>query len=185
MTGLLAGGPDVPETFDSLHHDEWYRTAQVAVVVGRRWSTHVKTELEISASGEGRQFGGYVVAVPNVAYPVPVYSERFTALRQVSGSFVWQFFDNEWVHPFVQAGVGVDFERVRTVTPEQYLLGPRGLLAEERREGPDTTARAAVVLGTGVKLYATPRLFVRSDARFGGTRRGLHAAFRVGLGVDF
>lgn len=186
VTGVLIGRPDIPETFDSLHHDEWYRTAQVAVVVGRRWSTHVKTELEISAGREGRQFGGYVVAVPNVAYPVPVYSERFTALRQVSGSFVWQFFDNEWVHPFVQAGVGIDFERVRTVTPTQRWLGPAGpVLAEERREGPDTTARAAVVLGTGVKLYATPRLFVRSDARFGGTGRGVHAVFRVGLGVDF
>lgn len=186
VTGVLAGRPHVPPSFDTLHHDQWYRTAHVAMIVGRRWTTHVVTELEVSAGSEGRQFGGYVVAVPSVAYPVPVYSERFTAMRQVSGSLVWQFFDNEWVHPFVLAGVGVDFERVRSVTPRQYLLGPSGsVLAEERREGPDTTARAGVVLGTGLKLYATPRVFVRTDARVTGTRGGLHAAFRVGVGADF
>jgi hypothetical protein len=132
------------------------------------------------------------VTIAGVPYPVPYASERFTTLRQASGSVVWQFFNNEWVHPFVEAGVAANFERVRThIRAQNYyvtdprLPGSRVIVTEERFEGPDTTTTMGLVLGGGAKLYATPRVFVRTDGRFIGDGSRHSVALRLGLGVDF
>lgn len=190
VAGVLAARPDLDD--DDPYRDDWYQSGHVAVIVGRHLSRNLKVELELSTSAEGRQYLYRLISVPAVLYPVPIASERFARQQQVSGSLVWQFFDNEWVHPFVHAGVAADFERVRSYTPPQshYVGDPRlpnsrFVLTEERREGPDTTTRAGVVVGGGAKLYVTPRMFVRTDGRFTGNTRAHHVEFRLGLGVDF
>ena len=188
--GALAARPALESS--DRYRDEWYDTGQLALVVGRHLTPHFKVELEASTAAEGHQFVERYVTVPNAGYPVPYATERFTTLRQVSGSVIWQFFENEWAHPFVQAGVAADVERVRSFTPAQTfytgdprLPGSRVEIAEERRDGPDTTTTAGLVLGGGAKLYATPRVFVRTDGRLTANRGGRHVAFRLGVGVDF
>ena len=123
--GALAARPELESS--DRYRDEWYNTGQLALVVGRHLTPHFKVELEASTAAEGHQFVERYVTVPNAAYPVPYATERFTTLRQVSGSVIWQFFENEWAHPFVQAGVAADVERVRSFTPAQtfYIGDPR------------------------------------------------------------
>lgn len=188
--GVLAGRPDLPDT--DRYRDTWYDTGQAGLIVGRHLSTNLKVELELSTAAEGRQYVERYVTVPGVTHPVPYGTERFTTQRQLSGSLVWQFFENQWVHPFVQAGVSADVERVRSHTPAQSfyvgdprLPGSRVVVTEERHEGPDTTTTAGLVLGSGAKLYATPHVFIRTDGRVTANGRGHHVAVRLGLGVDF
>jgi hypothetical protein len=190
VAGVLAVRPELENT--DRYRDAWYDTGLIGLVVGRHLSTNLKVELEVSTAAEGSQYVERYAIVPNLAQPVPYGSERFTTLRQASGTLVWQFFDNEWVHPFLQAGVAADVESVRSFSPEQTvyigdprLPGSRVIIAEERREGPATTTTAGLLLGGGVKLYATPQVFVRADSRVTGNSRCRHVAFRLGFGVDF
>jgi hypothetical protein len=190
MAGFLAGHSDLQATRG--YRDEWFHTGQGGITLGRHLSPHFKVDIEFTGSGEGSRFVDRYVTVPGSSYPIPIGSEQQLSLRQVVTTATWQFLDNEWIHPFVQAGVAVDFDRVRTHTwrQEHYtgdprLPGTRVVIAEEANEGPTTTTTARAVVGAGVKMYASPRIFVRTDARFGAGRRSQHLVFRVGVGVDF
>jgi hypothetical protein len=190
LAGFLAGHSEVQETRG--YRDEWFHTGQGGITLGRHLSPHVKVDVEFTGSGEGRRFIDRYVTLPGFPYPVPIGSEQHSSLRQVVTTATWQFFDNEWIHPFVQGGVTVDFDRVRTHTwrQEHYtgdprLPGTRVVIAEEAKEGPITTTTARAVVGGGVKMYASPRVFIRSDARFAAGRRAQHLVFRIGVGVDF
>ena len=128
--------------------------------------------------------------VPGSLYPYWTVTEETTWARSLGAVAAWQFRDNEWVHPFVLAGVAADVDRTRRYVPEQFLPGdPRGGILPRRItesvEEESTVARASAVIGGGAKLYFRERAFVRSDVRltFGRDRQNL--AFRAGVGLDF
>lgn len=190
VVGVLAGHPETANV--DRYGDNWYDTAQAGLIWGRYLTAHVKGEIELSTSGEGRQYLYSLITIPGYPYPAPYRADRFSRLRQVSGSLVWQFFDNQWVHPFLQAGVAADFERVRTYTPAQSIVvgdprsaGSRVEIIAERTDGPHTTTTARLFLGGGAKMYVTEQLFFRADGRVAGNGKSHHTAVRIGLGLDF
>lgn len=190
VAGGLAGHGEVPD--NARFADSWSRAGLAGVVIGWHWTAHVKAEFEVAASGEGHQFVERSVTVANDPYPVPYGSDQFTRVREAAATLMWQFFDNQWVHPFVQAGVAVDVERQRFYTwPNTFYTGdPRTagtqvIVTGERREGLATRATVRGVVGGGAKLYVSPRVFVRSDARLAIGSRIEHIAFRAGIGCDF
>jgi hypothetical protein len=189
MAGLFAGR--TPRSGDgSRYQDLWFHNVQGAAILGRHLTPHLKLELEASATGGGSQFRDRIVVVPGDPYPYPVGYEMTTSVRSIAAALTWQFRDNEWIHPFVQAGVSTDFDHVSTRTWEQYLFGqprpgaPPQRIVEERIEEA-TTTHVRALLGAGAKFYFAPRGFVRSDARW--TFDGSHSniALRAGVGVDF
>lgn len=172
------------------YQDVWFHTAQGAAILGRHLTPHLKLELEGSITNSGTQIRDRVVTVPGSPYPHPVASEVTTAVRSIAAAVTWQFRDNEWIHPFVQAGVSSDFEDVTVRTWEQFLSvqprpgePPMRLIEEHLEETTSTEVRA--LLGAGAKFYVGERGFVRSDARwsFDGSRSNI--VLRVGVGVDF
>jgi hypothetical protein len=185
--GYLAVRPDL-ETADR-YADRWYASGQVGLIGGWYITRQVKAEVEFSTSSEGRQWIIQQVPIPGASYPAIIGTERISQLREVTGVVAYQFFDNEWVHPFVMLGVAADFERVRTYRPRvTHVIDPRVpavFSAPEVREGPETTTSARLLFGGGAKFYVTQRVFVRTDGRFGAGEGGSHVAFRLGLGVDF
>ena len=190
VAGYLGVRPEI-ERLDR-YADRWYDAGQAGVTVGRYFTPNLKAEVELSTSTEGRQWITKQVSIPGVAFPVPYGTERFGTLREVSAALVYQFFENEWAHPFVLIGVAGDFDRVRSYTARQtYFVGDsrtppaQVVVTDEIREGPETTTHARVLFGGGGKFYATQRVFVRADGRFGSGDGGRHVAFRLGFGVDF
>jgi hypothetical protein len=103
----------------------------------------------------------------------------------------WQFRENEWIHPFVQAGVTADFDRVTVRTWEQFFYGARDpgvplqQLQEARVEGPTVTRDVRAAVGGGAKLYFNARAFVRTDGRWTFDRTRHNIALRLGVGIDF
>lgn len=187
-TGLFYGRP--PKV-SANEFDNWYHTGLLGFTVGRYLTPHVKVEGELGMTGEGRRFVQRFIDVPGRG-PYPVGSEHLLNMRSVSGALTWQFLENQWVHPFVSAGVSVDLDRTRVHTwPQSYypghpfLPGPR-IPSAEQIEDVGTTARVRGLIGAGAKLYVTPRAFFRTEARVGvGAERSGHVAFRVGFGFDF
>ena len=190
VAGYLGVRPEI-ELLDR-YADRWYDAGQAGVALGRYFTPNLKAEVELSTSTEGRQWITRHVTLPGASFPLPYGTERFGTLREVSASLVYQFFENEWAHPFVLVGVAGDFDRVRSYTARQtYFVGDSRLppsqvvVTDEIREGPETTTHARVLFGGGGKFYANQQVFVRADGRFGTGQGGRHVAFRLGVGVDF
>lgn len=188
-TGVFVGHPAIA---DGDTYDDWYQSATLGVTVGRYLTPHVKVEGELTLGGEGSRYGQRVVQVPGLG-PYPVSTEHLTRTNSVSGALVWQFFENQWVHPFVFAGASVDFDRRGFHTWHQsYFRGDPRIAGNEifvsRDEtvyiGTDRTVRG--LIGGGAKLYVGSRAFFRADTRLGiGAADSGHVAFRLGFGVDF
>jgi hypothetical protein len=189
LGSLFLGRPDLPsqDRFD----DTWYGTGEAAFGVGWHWTPQLKGEFEVSLSGEGRQYVYESITAPNVAQTVFRSSQHYTSTRAVSAAATWQFFDNEWVHPFMQAGMSIDLDRSRSYVPASTFFtgdprtGVTQIVTPEERTGPHTTTSARALLGLGAKLYVTPRLFVRTDSRAVFDRKTARLSFRAGVGVDF
>jgi hypothetical protein len=186
--GFFAGRPEIPEPSD--YQQRWFRTGQAAVIVGRHLTPHVKAEFELATTAEGRLILARYLTLPNGA-TIPYGAERRSTTRGVSASVIWQFRDNEWVHPFVHAGVATDVDRVSTHTWRQplYISDPRApgapaIVIAESDERSDTT-RTCLVIGGGTKIYLTPHTFLRTDGRLATGGSGQHLAFRIGFGAEF
>jgi hypothetical protein len=189
FAGVLAGS--APLERDEPYGDDWLHTGQGGVIVGRHVTTHLKVEFEASATGSASRFVQQFVTAPGIPYPYPVGSEVITSVRSLVGAVTWQFFDNEWVHPFVTAGVAADFERRGLhVWEQRYYPGdPRStgsvLVAADRREGPETSRVLRGLFGGGAKLYVHERAFIRADGRLAIGANAHNVAFRIGVGLDF
>jgi hypothetical protein len=185
--GFLAGYTPRPE--DATGYQEtWFQNIQGAAIVGRHFSTHLKLELEASLTTRGSQFRERLVNVPGTTTPYSIGSEVFTQVGSVGASATYQFGRNEWVHPFVQAGVSADFDRQTVRTWEQFVYSggrlPPQRVVEERMDGPTTHRAIRGVIGGGAKLYVSERAFFRTDSRWTFGRDRHHWAARIGFGVD-
>jgi hypothetical protein len=180
--GIFIHHPEV-EAPDA-YYDDWYSQPLGAVVLGRHFGPHFKLELDVSASGEGRQYISRSVAVPQSPLPILFSAERYSDVREVGVLATWQFFENEWIHPFVQGGVIVDVERVRWLSYPTFPRGPAPPFVPPLDEDVTRTTAGGLV-GLGAKLYISERVFIRPDGRFGINSRGHHVTLRAGLGVDF
>lgn len=187
--GLFAG--HTPTQDDRPYADEWFHTVQASLVVGAYLTPHVKLEVDASLTGSGHWFEERLVHLPGNPAPYPIFAEVEASVRSIGTSLVWQFRNNEWVHPFVRAGVAAEFDR-REVHVWEQIYYPR-----DPREGAlptpvvqpgvrvSTVSRARAVLGGGAKFYMTQRAFVRTEglATFDDERQNV--AFRIGAGIDF
>lgn len=153
--------------------DNWYDTVRGGVSVGRYWTTNLKTEVEVMTSGEGTRYS--------------YRAQEYLRLSQGSARVVWQFFDNQWIHPYVLAGVTVDADRRRTFVLDQYprAIDPRGPIVPPRTVGPDTSYQAGAIAGAGAKLYMSPRLFANTGVLVTQAKRARTVSIVFGLGLDF
>ena len=177
------------DTDDSIGYvDDWDHTAQGAVVLGRYLSRHLKFELEASTTTGGVRYASTAVPLPDVPYPYPLFSEVRTAVRSLSGVVAWQFRSNEWVHPFVLAGLSGDWDDVEVhVPPQSYRSDPRvpSIPISDGATESATTPHLRGVFGAGAKLYFTEQAFIRTDGRLTWSPDRQNLSFRAGVGMDF
>lgn len=188
LVGLLSAHTAPP---GEDQYDDWFHVAEVGVVTGRHLSPQLKIEVEFSASEEGRQLVWRTLAVPGAPYRAGYSAYQRPSLRQLGGAITWQFFDNQWIHPFVQAGLFANHDRVRTHIRQQTLnpFNPRppttpiATIGPRDEEMTSTTLRGMV--GAGAKLYVSPRVFFRIGGRVIAGSRHQHITLRLGAGLDF
>lgn len=187
----VLGGWGAVREVDERSYASWDGVGVVALEIGRYWTDHVKSELQVQFTSEARSYGGYPERSidPGATIPIFRYSERFTRVASVAMTAQYQFFRNQWFHPFLGAGVSLDRDRVRLVWPEQTVPvgsnGPyRTLPREELPARIDATWRP-IIMG-GFKVYVAQRAFLRSDAGL-ALRQAGRSTFRwqFGAGFDF
>ncbi len=119
MGGLFLGHP--VDASDDRQYDRWYNTGTLAITAGRYLTPHLKIEAEGVLAGEGERYVTHLVQVPGYGQAA-VSTNQFVGINSVSGALVWQFFENQWAHPFVSAGASLDFDRERRQTWPQSVL---------------------------------------------------------------
>jgi hypothetical protein len=166
---------------------DWYTAGLLGAGAGRYWTEHLKTEAEVSATSRGT-----LVSFENVRderfLSSAIYRDHSYRLRTFSLVQSYQFRHNAWVHPFVGAGLDIDWERrttdgtVQTVDSrdEHVIVTSNPLPREEHTR---VIARAAAVVG--FKAYVARNAYLRTDVRASFTDELDQVAWRFGFGWDF
>ena len=158
------------------------------VDAGRYLSTHLK--IETSVMGSSEYYNSEPRSFPVAGLP-PEYSYLSWALSKrrstsVSAAATYQFFENQFAHPYVSAGVAAVLEHEHNFRPQHIAFVSRTPYDIPALDETTTRVFARPFVAAGWKSYFNERVFIRSEALFAVRPEGLsHATLRVGAGFDF
>jgi hypothetical protein len=168
--------------------NDWYVVAAGGGSVGHYLTSNLKAELRLAFSGEGRIFVEEPLEIPGQTFPAFRLREHRFRASTLGGGVLYQFFENQWFHPHVGAGLEIVRESDRTFAPEWRVPSRepgRPLVIPAFDGGTNVTWAVRPVLSTGFKWYVNERGFIRSDVRVAlGHKRAAHLAWTTGIGVD-
>jgi hypothetical protein len=171
---------------DIVQWDRWFGVAAGGGSVGYYWTSHLKMELDLSASNEGDHSTFVTIAIPGQTAPLFVQRDHETRFTTASAGLVGQFFENVWFHPFVNAGFELVRERehIETVPPPVPPRGPTFTPTPASETRVRYSGRPYA--GAGFKAYISERTFFRTEIRTTWSSEGLSSlGWRSGIGVDF
>jgi opacity protein-like surface antigen len=187
---VYAGRQGVNRRLGTFEWDSWYESAQAAGSVGYYLTPNLKLEAGVSR-GATASLSLPIPQLPN--QPWGYVRPREHRFRTSGGSAAvhYQFFRNQWFHPF--AGVGVEWLHERQSAD---ALAPT---AEVRSGGvivlpaipalpaiAESRSTVAPFGSAGFKVYVSRRAFLRTDLQVALSRRGSESAvWRAGGGFDF
>lgn len=171
--------------------DRWYDSGSVALSAGFFVTPHLKVEGDVGRSADATLYVTEPYAVPGLPYPYHRAREHRFQSTSGSGALVYQFFRNQWFHPFAGAGVQFQHERQRAdaLPAAGEIRGPSGVVVPVLPPLPAvdaTRTSARPYVTTGFKVYVSSRAFFRTDLRVAVDRGGAESTtWRAGVGVDF
>jgi len=145
------------------------------VEFGRYWTAHVKTSVGLMTAGQT------TYSSPNMPQ-VYQTTQTDTSKAAFSGTVVYQFYENAFIHPYVVAGAR--FAGVSQTTTIRSVIAPYPLMSVETVP---RTLKARPMGGGGFKSYFdNGRAFMRSELLMAVAPRGsAYAILQIGAGVDF
>jgi opacity protein-like surface antigen len=171
---VAAAKPDTGSLGGSFG-DDWYSALSGRVSAGRYLTSHLKTEIHAAMNGEGRV---YRQDPPSGTVPVFRASEHYFRTAAAGAGLFYQFFENQWFHPYAGAGLELVREEHRIVV----LDGRTGSRASVPAE---VSHAARPFLATGFKWYVADRAFVRAGVQGSLSSHGaVHIAWTTGFGAD-
>jgi len=169
-------------------YNDWRSQAGFSLGAGWYWTDHHQTRVEASGTTETTVYSAIPPPFGGGQPFMPV--RRSFESRRISVTQHYQFRRNEWVHPFV--GAGVDFVRERVSGQDDPVFAYDPITRQSRlvRDAVEHAAHdentARGVLTAGVKAYLARKVFAVTDLRVSiGRRRTEDVQWRFGLGADF
>jgi hypothetical protein len=153
--------------------------------LGRYWTSHLKTDVAVSATNGWQKWQSVPLSVPGVpnAY---AYDDIDRRLFTIAPAVTWQFRENTFMHPYVSGGVKVGMLNEHRVRESGTLrfpsVGYTVALLDERR----TVVTARPFVAGGFKSYISRSVFARTEARLAVADDGMRQlSVLAGVGVDF
>jgi hypothetical protein len=175
---------------DLSRWDHWYSVAAINGTAGYYWTPHFKSEIEIGTSGEGTIDSQEETLVSGQSFPYPRYRDHKLRETTLGATAMYQFFENQWVHPFV--GVGAELVRERHLADALPASSIRLSTAVPSVSLPSVPAIDSIsysvrpIVTGGFKCYLSPHAFVRTDVRTAFSADRPQAwQWRGGFGFDF
>jgi hypothetical protein len=143
----------------------------------RYWTAHFKTSIAVTTAGQESSYG--YSYDPRAAFSTYWQTKTSPAAYGITAGY--QFFDNEFAHPYVSAGAR--FASAYDVTTVQSSRFPYGSVITSSPE----KLEVRPVIGGGFKSYfANGRAFMRTELLLAiGPNGSAHAILQFGSGVDF
>jgi hypothetical protein len=147
---------------------------------GRYWTPHLKTSVAVMTTRRDTYSTG-----PGIYDPRALTTSYTKVIAQPAGfgaSVAYQFFDNDFVHPYVIGGAR--FATMSTSTDVYSTRAPYGRLLTTTTP---VRLEARPVVGGGFKSYfANGRAYMRSELVMSIAPHGsANAILLIGAGVDF
>ena len=169
--------------------ERWRGSLLLGLSAGRYWTPNLKTEIEAGWNSPTRS-DIYQEIIIGTARTYGYADHRAADLR-VSLGQSYQFGRNQWVHPYLGAGIDVVRRDTRVTRSPQtrplYVVsGPRPAdlyIPPVEQQKTETLARAFIK--GGWKMYATDRLFFSTELKVGFASELDHAVAKLGIGFDF
>jgi len=164
-------------------YNDWYnRSVYGGLSLGYYWTEHLKTEIELAWTSEAEVVSYERLTFAEGFFPVP--TEHYYRNAKVAVVHAYQFSRNAWFHPFLGAGLEIDWERQWEESPP-FFIPRRPDSIPESRTDPRTDVHLRAAAAAGFKAYLSQRAFFRTDLKFVGARRLDQVIWRFGFGVDF
>lgn len=179
-----------PSERPGAYRDDWYAGVRYAATIGHYWTEHLKTEAAYAITSEGSHHLERFNGTPGTTGLVPYSVESIHRIEQGSVQMVWQFSDNQWVHPYVSGGLLIERDRQRVRTPAIYqypagrTTGPTIFVPEDTTP-PETNYRVGVSAGAGAKIYMTQHAFFNAGALITYAKPVSTISLLAGFGMDF
>jgi opacity protein-like surface antigen len=168
--------------------NDWYDVLSAGGSTGYYVTANLKAELRLAFSGEGSIYQEEPIDVPGQPFPGFRLREHHFRATTMRGGMTYQFFQNQWFHPHVGAGVEIARESDRMFTQSWRVPSrePGAPLVIPAVDGGTTVSWAVrPVVSTGFKWYVSERGFIRSDVSVAmGDKRAAQVAWTAGIGVD-
>ena len=191
--GLFSARPEEREPQNT--YDHWYSEGRYAIGVGYYWTKNFKTDIEFAHTPEGSRYVQGFVTIPGTSQVYPYSFESYHRIQQTSARAVWQFRDNTWVHPYLNAGFVVENERHRYHVPPQFRPPPDPrsntppfpplVLTPEFTSGEISERRGGVSVGGGAKFYVSPNGYINTGVQVTYAKPATTVVVLAGFGFEF
>jgi hypothetical protein len=164
------------------------------VVLGRplrRGDRLLLDRFEFAHSGEASRFIQDFIEVPGTAILHPIGIQALHRRQQSAVRMVYQFGDNAWVHPYVNAGYVFDADRRRYYSPPQYYYPgdprtrPAVLLRPELNGERHHEYQHGVTAGGGARFFVSTNAYINTGFQWSFARPARTITFFGGFGVEF
>jgi hypothetical protein len=150
--------------------------------LGRYWGTHFKTDVGLTLTPERTFYESTTGLVPGAYF----FTTNDRSLSLISGAATYQFFENDFMHPYVSAGAQAGWSREHRVRPVTTYTANRVQYTIPELDERTTSALVRPFVAAGSKSYFNERTFIKSELLVAAGPRGFsHATLRIGFGADF
>jgi hypothetical protein len=164
---------------------DWEQKGEFRFDLGRYWTTHLKTDVAVSATNGWQDYESVrlPVSAPPNTYAFDNINRR---LFTIAPAVTWQFRENTFMHPYVSGGVKLGILDEHTVRES----GPLRIGSASDTVDPFTSRQTVLTarpfVAGGFKSYVSRSVFVRTEGRVAVAQSGMqHLSVIAGVGVDF
>ncbi|HET9270495.1 MAG TPA: hypothetical protein VFO31_20100 [Vicinamibacterales bacterium] len=164
---------------------DWEQKAEYRFDLGRYWTTHLKTDVAVSASNPWQDYESLQVTVPGVPRGF-VYQNVDRQLFNIAPAVTWQFRENTFMHPYVSGGVRLGLLQEHRYNESDTIRSGAITYTVPHVDERRTVVLARPFFAAGFKSYLSRSVFVRTEGRAGFAQDGMRQLTGViGIGVDF
>jgi len=174
---------------DVRSYNDWRSQFGAGAAAGWYWTDHHKTQVDFVTTTGASVYSSEQIVVAPQQQTFLTTVRRYESQR-ISLTQLYQFGRNQWVHPFLGAGLDIVHEQSSRRDDPVYwydsIARQSRLARESMQHGKESEIVARGVVTAGVKAYVSRNVFALTDLRVGVGRHGVQdVQWRFGLGADF
>jgi len=167
-------------------HDGSSVHAEARIDIGHYWTEHLKTEVGVGFLNRWEDYSYETYPVPSGRGGNFVFTNKSLRMVAVTPTFSYQFFENQFAHPYLCVGARIGFLDTHSTTSPQTFTQNGVTSIAPSLDRTDSAVFVRPVAAAGFKSYFNERTFLRTEgAAMFDAHGSPHLALRVGFGFDF